>query len=582
MTLQHTATGTYSDATTSNITTTAVWTVSDSTIATIGGATGLATYANAGKIWGADIGVTATLAPGTPGTSSLLVISQDSGSVNPLMPQQNNHWQALGLSPWGVWFGCQELTGNLVGSGSAGFTLTANGGAGIGVQYGQAPVGGGWLRTFIAITGSSNTRVAAAAAVGPNPSTTSVAFLGYINAGASGANTALLGMIGASAANRIYIDFPFASAGHLRLTSNFGNKNLMGPSSMTHTDRVHPILLIYNKTTSEVWAATDISLIMSGGQPAVADDIKGFGSIGAATTSSSISWLAVATGSIVEALCSASASADFLTRLGWTVTWKDCPTDSGSIKAPFLPGHWKSLGITPWTATWNHQEEVSALDTFDRWDGKNIIGWRYITSGVDAFRHAVPGWTRKGIRIILTNDRGVHTLATPGNSLFDPTGSFAMLVYATASGSSVAGTSAAILGTGCAFTSPSASWGGVVNVGGVQKPVIYCVANSTTGSITVPYGDRVHPWLFVYDVTNSRVKLYSDLEAVTGTFTQLQLTVNVTGTYGWGAGPGYTNRVACSGVYMYSAVTTGSQAELLSTDGQASQFLKTMGWSPTW
>src|SRR5262245_36558233 len=121
-----TATGSYSDAHTENDTTDVAWSVSDTSITTIGLHTGLLTTQPAGKIWGATVGVTATLSPGTPGTASLLVIASDSGSVAPRMPQQDSHWQALGLSPWGAYGGLQEPSGsNVVLSGSAGYTLTA-------------------------------------------------------------------------------------------------------------------------------------------------------------------------------------------------------------------------------------------------------------------------------------------------------------------------------------------------------------------------------------------------------------------------------------------------------------------------
>src|SRR4051812_23301994 len=121
---QFTATGTFSDTSTVDITNTAAWAVSDSSIVIVGAANGQVTIQAAGKIWGADVGLTATLAPGTAGTASLVVIASDSGSVAPRMPQQDNHWVALGLSPWGAYGGCQEPTGTLVLSGSAGYTLT--------------------------------------------------------------------------------------------------------------------------------------------------------------------------------------------------------------------------------------------------------------------------------------------------------------------------------------------------------------------------------------------------------------------------------------------------------------------------
>lgn len=141
---QFSATASYSDNTTGSVTLTANWQTSDTGIASVN-SSGVVTINAGGKIWGGDIGITASVGSAF-GTGTILVISSDSGSVFPKMPQQDNHWQLLGLSPWGAYGGCQELTGNLVLSGSAGYTLTANAGSGAGIQYGQSITGGGWTR----------------------------------------------------------------------------------------------------------------------------------------------------------------------------------------------------------------------------------------------------------------------------------------------------------------------------------------------------------------------------------------------------------------------------------------------------
>ena len=55
----------------------------------------------------------------------------------------------------------------------------------------------------------------------------------------------------------------------------------------------------------------------------------------------------------------------------------------------------------------------------------------------------------------------------------------------------------------------------------------------------------------------------------------------VAAAFGFGGFAAPTNS-ATSGTYLYCAFTTGTLAESLSTDGVASAFLKSMGWSPTW
>lgn len=580
------AIGTYSDTSTANITNTAAWTISDSTIATIGAADGTLVIQAAGKIWGGDVGVTATLAPGTPGTASLLVISSDSGSVAPLMPQQNNHWQALGLSPWGTWFGLQEPSGtNCAGSGSTPFTMTTFPGGGTGVSAQQTLPA--WTRVGMSISGTSNTRIFAASGTGPNHVATSVGYLGYILLGPTQTTISIFGSTATTSTNRWFIGANGSSSGQLLVSTAIGAKNMVGPLTQNHMDRIHPFLVIYNKATGEMWGATDIAIAMSGGVTVASDDVKGFGPLSTGNApSASIYWMAVATGSIVENLCSVSASADFLTRLGWNVSWKDCPTDSGSIKLPFLADHWKSLGLIPWTATWNLQEELGACDSFDRWVGNSVGGWQLAANAVDQYRYSIPNWKRSGLKMTLANDHKVSRtppLVVGGALQFDTTGSFAMILYASASGSS-AGASSKLLGIAGANATNAegmTTFGGVTTVGGTQKAVVFCSGSSVTGSVAYTPGDRIRPWLFVFDKTNSRVKFYSDAEAITGSFSNLALVANNTGTIGFG-GLLSTLRTTCSGVYVWGAFNTGSNAETLSDDGQASALLKTLGWNLSW
>jgi len=309
---QMTATGTFSDASTSNITSQVAWSISDTSIVTIGGSTGIVAVANAGKIWGADVGVTATLAPGTPGVAAMNVIASDSGSAAPLMPQQNNHWQVLGLSPWGAYGGCQEPTGNLVLSGSAGYTLTPVSVAAQPPLQFQVPVPA-WLRSSVWISGSGG-RFNAAAGVGPDPSVTSMAMLGYIAVAPGAAGVQLFGLGAAAAGNRLLFscDSSVGFTGQIDCTFNANIRRLVGPLTTRHASRVHPFLLVYNKTANETWAFTDQCLTMSGSAPVQVDGTKMFGGNNNFCASASMVYYASCTGSVAESYANIRRASPFL------------------------------------------------------------------------------------------------------------------------------------------------------------------------------------------------------------------------------------------------------------------------------
>lgn len=119
--------------------------------------------------------------------------------------------------------------------------------------------------------------------------------------------------------------------------------------------------------------------------------------------------------------------------------------------------------------------------------------------------------------------------------------------------------------------------------------ILYCSGSTTTGSQSIQDG-RAHPLLLVYDKTNSRVKAYSDLEAVTGTFHKTVIRNSTTASFFWGAstqhnpgsGQNPGNAIAASGNFIWAAACTGSTAEQFSDDGKASKFLKDLGWTVSW
>lgn len=582
-----TATGTYSDSSTADITNTVAWSVSDSSIASINAANGIVTIAAAGKIWGGDIGVTATLAPGTPGTASLLVIASDSGSVAPLMPQQNNHWTALGLSPWGSWWGVQEASGSdtLIGSGSAPYNLgraDGTGGEGIGARQGGTLTN--WTRACITLSGSTGQSLTASAGFGPNPGSTSTAFLGYGQLGQNGAvvGSWFMGHIAGTAAQRSGIQtVASTSRTALSFLSNLGSKRLVGPVGNQHSDRVHPFLYIYNKTSAEAWCFSDIVLAMSSSHAALSDNTKGFGPIStSAASSASWVWLATATGSIVERLCDPSASADFLTRLGWSVPWKTCPTESGSIKLPFLKMHWDEVGLQTWTATWNMQDEGTGIaqNSFDRWEGFVSDGWQLTAGASPVGGTFVPGWNRGCVQF--SQIAATRLIRACINQVqWDPTGSQAYVAYVSAS----LGTAGVRGLFGCTIGNASAAGLTLFTVfpSSTATPAVYCAGATATASNAIN-DNRVHPILMVYDKTNTRVKLYTDLEKVTGSFNALSLVANTTGNLTFGGTNSSPFTTPPPMQIFWASFCTGALAESLSDDGKASDFLKRLGWTIPW
>jgi hypothetical protein len=104
------------------------------------------------------------------------------------------------------------------------------------------------------------------------------------------------------------------------------------------------------------------------------------------------------------------------------------------------------------------------------------------------------------------------------------------------------------------------------------------VSGSTTPDSVNDYRNVVHPFLLVYDPTNSRAKLYTDLEKVTGSYQPYGSASPLAIFKGFGA----NNQNSPSGSMCYLAFCTGSVAAALSDDGKASVFLKNLGWVVPW
>jgi hypothetical protein len=263
-----------------------------------------------------------------------------------------------------------------------------------------------------------------------------------------------------------------------------------------------------------------------------------------------------------------SASA-FLQSLGWKVSWGSTPSDSSSIKLPFLPLHWNSLGQTPWTVSYNLQDVTGTATTFDTWQTVQDVGYSLTPNGFVQYRQILPNWNRTALTFggeVLSK-----RVASVGAGLAAIcTGSFATLLYSTIK------TNAAIRslhGRGPGATAvlvtrvlAQVGTGGIISVN---------CSGTTVAGVSDHRDGNVHPTLLVYDNTNQRIKLYSDLEKITGSY------FATTAPNAVGIGD-ISDINSANFDAVYWALMTGSTAELLSDDGRASALLKQLGWNPPW
>ncbi len=199
--------------------------------------------------------------------------------------------------------------------------------------------------------------------------------------------------------------------------------------------------------------------------------------------------------------------------------------------------------------------------------------WNLAINAVDSLRFKTPGWNRAGMMVTQVADHRAQVATIYGPPpLFDPTGSIAMVVYANVSGGVA---SNVILGVGGPNQPVESFYGGLV----AGKSAVYSAGASATGAVTFS-GDRVHPFMVVYDKTNSRIKFYNDMEKLTGSFNATAIINSVTASIGFGGVS--QQRTAASGTYVWGALCTGTLAETFSDDGVASAFLKTLGWTIPW
>lgn len=567
------------------ITTAVSWSSGDTTMVTIGnsGTAGTASFTAAGKIWGTTTGISASY-QGSTLSSQVQVIASDSSSIStpwglPHMPQQNDHWQALGISPWGMWFGLQEPTGSMVGSGSVSATMVPTGT----INYGKSVTG--WTRTALSISG---TNALTDDGVAPKfgfagtagfSATASFAMLAYgIVQSYSAANASFLGVSGTSTAfSQPSMGLQSRAVGNISLVSSGSIKGLTGPYGSDHGDRIHPFLLVYDITARRIFAATDIAISYRDGTlvHAMQDVFKGIGRVNSLSTAPSASFVyfAVVTGSVAESYSTLSGSANLLSRLGWNVAWQNCPVDSSSIKLPFTSDHWQQLNQTPWACA-NNFQIFARGSTEGCYDFPSAINWTNYSMGVAngtsvTCLNPIPNWKRAAVSFS-GNLNEFMTMGGPGTAV--TSAAFLAYVRLNSTTSSISMVSA-IRDTNSPqisiFTSAS---------NGILTLSLTPVGGGATAGTQNHMDGRVHPIMMVLDGTNSRAKMYTDLEKVTGTFA----VPSWLNGFGPRVGAARSTDNAAKMDCVYSLFCTGTLAESLSDDGVASKLLKDLGWNPPW
>lgn len=254
------------------------------------------------------------IAPQGPGMTG---VSRDATS-GVYVPTSSSEWSTA-LASAGLVSGgpsslylCQEASGNAADSIGA-IAMTAAGSP----LYQQAVTG--WTRKAFGFNGGASQKFSVAAGTGPNPSSTSVAYLLYANVTATPASIMGLAAIASAAAP---VAVQVNTTPRLR-TMNPGTATTAGASNPTATG-LQPMLLKYDRTNSTLVLYTGQEKIVGTYTSGAVDSAKGLGGLasggaGGSAFTGQVAYWAVFSGAAAE-LSDANAKA-LLQTLGWTIPW---------------------------------------------------------------------------------------------------------------------------------------------------------------------------------------------------------------------------------------------------------------------
>ena len=213
------------------------------------------------------------------------------------------------------------------------------------------------------------------------------------------------------------------------------------------------------------------------------------------------------------------------------------PTDGpDSVFVPQSAADFTSLGIVAANSLWQMQESAVPLA-----DSIGAITWSQ-DNGTPEYQQSVSGWDRLFIKISETSFERVNY--TSGDYQYGSGTSAAFLTY-------FHGLEAVNTNRGFMLHSGNTNKARITNAG-VVSWLVQSVA--TVGSYNYEDG-AAHPFLFVYNATDSTVKLFSDQEVLTGTF-------NATITAGQ-RGIGDVSGTAAVSFSCWSAAWFGANAETI-------------------
>lgn len=189
----------------------------------------------------------------------------------------------------------------------------------------------------------------------------------------------------------------------------------------------------------------------------------------------------------------------------------------------------------------------------------SIGGLTLTASGTVSYQNAIPGWTRKGLGT--TNGTAGKWGVASGSGPNPSTTSVAVLLYVRIDNAT------AERGVLC-FDDTTNDFVTVnVTAAGLLRGYIDTAGTSSVGNYE---GVATFPLLYVYDRTNSRARLYTSTEKVSPTYAS----VSADGAKFFGH-----TTVPATSMYLYGCWWTGANAEWLSTDANAKEFLQDLGWT---
>lgn len=236
-----------------------------------------------------------------------------------------------------------------------------------------------------------------------------------------------------------------------------------------------------------------------------------------------------------------------LSSAGTVTVNKDGP--SSAIYVPQSSADFTALSVTVPDSLWLCQEASGNLS--------DSIGAVTLTAnGSPLYQQTVTGWTRKGLGFNETANQRFSV----GAGTYNPgTSSSAVLFYYRHSLSTT--------GVRYAWTLGSASGNSLyARINAAGTAAINCIGNVTSGTYNYQE-DVVHPFLFVYNRTAGRVRIYTDQEQINGTYGSGVLDA----TKGLGAGSG----TSVDGEILWACQWYGAGAEAV----DAKTTLSALGWT---